>query len=192
MSEENQEKQTKKYKVGDKIVRFGRVYEIFKVTEEPVLEGEGTEEIIHFRPVYETVANKSLICSIPAENVEKTNMRQPLSKEEVEELIDFLRETIEMKKRFNTRQAKELLKSNDPDKIAMILKKLAIVKHDPDTNFTYTKKRIFRKAIKRLQEEIALVKDMDLDETEKMLTEILDKQGIASMDKYGPDEEDED
>lgn len=191
MPEENEEKQTKKYKVGDKIVRFGRVYEIFKITEEPVLEGEGTEEIIHFKPVYETIANKSLICSIPSVNVEKTNMREPLSKDEVEELIDFIGETIELRKRFNTRQAKELLKSNDPDKIALILKKLAIVKHDVDTNFTYTKKRIFRKALQRLQEEIALVKDMGLEETRKMLTDILDKQGKASVDKYGT-EEDED
>lgn len=185
MSDQDQATQPK-YEVGDKIVRFGRVYEIFKKTDETVFSGgeerEGKEEVIHFRPVYENVANRSLTCSIPISNIEETNMRPPLSDEEVEELLDFLKKPIEMKSRFNTRMAKETLKSNDPDKIAMILKKLAIVKHDPDTNFTYTKKRLFRKALHRLREEIALDKDMGLEETQEMLEKILDKQGKKGVE----------
>jgi RNA polymerase-interacting CarD/CdnL/TRCF family regulator len=112
-----------------------------------------------------------------------------MSKEEMEELLDFLRSKIEMKKRFNTRQAKEILKSNDAEKIAMILKKLAIVRRDPDTNFTYTKKRVFRQGLKRLQEEVALVLGEELEDTRKMLLDILKEQAVIS---FPLDEEEED
>ncbi len=175
------------YKVGDKIVRFGRVYEIFKVTEEENPETGESEKLIHFKPVYETQANQSLICAIPVSNIEKTNIRRPMSEDGVEELLDLLRSKIEMKKRFNTRLAKEILKSNDPEKIAMMLKKLAIVRRDPDTNFTYTKKRVFRQGLKRIQEEIALVKGMEIEETNELIKDILKKQAVKSF----PIEEDE-
>lgn len=180
MSEEHNLSEIK-FKKGDKIVRFGRVYEIFKITEDenPVTEEE--ETIIHFKPLYETQANQSLICAIPVDNLDKTSIRQPMSKEEMEELLDFLKSKIEMKKRFNTRQAKEILKSNDAEKISLILKKLAIVRRDPDTNFTYTKKRVFRQGLKRLQEEVALVMGMDLSETRTMLLDILKEQAVISF-----------
>lgn len=168
------------YKVGDKLVRFGRVYEIFDITKEENDKGE-PEKIIHFKPVYTTQANRSLICAIPISNIDKTNIRAPMSEEQVDELLDLFKSKIDMKKRFNTRQAKELLKSNDPDKIAMILKKLAIVKRDPDTNFTYTKKRVFRQALKRVQEEVALVKGIELEEAHKMLKDILERQAVKSF-----------
>lgn len=170
-----------KFKKNDKIVRFGRVYEIFDITAEVNPLTEEKEEVIHFRPVYETQANKTLICAIPISNLEKTNIRRPLSEDEIDELLGFLGEKYDMKKRFNTRAAKDTLKSNDPQKIALILKKLAIVRRDPDTNFTYTKKRIFRKALKRLQEEVALVKGIDLDEARDMLQKTLFKQAKISF-----------
>lgn len=179
----------KKFKVGDKLVRFGRVFEIFEVVEEENPETEEKEEVIRFKPVYKTQANRSLTCAIPTSNIDKTNIRIPMNEEEVDELLDLLKSKIEMKKRFNTRQAKEILKSNDPDKIATILKKLAIVRRDPDTNFTYTKKRVFRQALKRLQEEIALVKDMSIEETNQMIKDILKKQAVKS---FPIEEEEED
>jgi RNA polymerase-interacting CarD/CdnL/TRCF family regulator len=100
----------------------------------------------------------------------------------------MLKGKIEMKKRFNTRLAKEILKSNDPQKIAMMLKKLAIVRRDPDTNFTYTKKRVFRQGLRRIQEEIALVKGMEIEKANQLIKDILQKQAVKSF----PIEEDED
>ncbi|MBD3250277.1 MAG: hypothetical protein GF381_01765 [Candidatus Pacebacteria bacterium] len=186
MADQDQEKKLDQYKVGDKVVRFGRVYEIYKKTEETVYsdgkELDDKQEVIYFKPVYENIANRSLICSIPVSNIEETNMRRPMSESEVDELLAFIKKPYVMKSRFNTRMAKETLKSNDPDKIALILKKLAIVKHDPDTNFTYTKKRIFRRAMQRLQEEVALVKEMELEEAQEMLEKMLDKQGKKGVE----------
>ena len=180
----SEEKNTKKkdFKKGDKLVRFGRVYEIYKVSNEEDPETGEKERYIHFQPVYETQANRSLVCAIPISNIDKTNIRQPMSEEEEDELLEMRMEMVEdQTKRFNTRQAKEVLKSNDPRKIALILKRLAVVRRDPDTNFTYTKKRIFRKGMKRLQEEIALVKKMELEETSQMLRDLLKKQAVKSL-----------
>ena len=86
-----------------------------------------------------------------------------------------------MKGRFNTRLAKEVLKTNEPEKIAMMLKKLAIVKRDPDVNFTYTKKTVFRQGLKRLQEEVALVKGISLEEARKKLIKMLQSQAAQSL-----------
>ncbi len=170
------------FKVGDKIIRFGKVHEIFKIEEEENPQSGEVDEILYFKPVYETQANKSLVCSIAASNLELTEIRRPLSEEGLDELIEFLRSKIDMEGRFNTRSAKEVIKSNDPKKIAMILKKLAIVRRDPDTNFTYTKKRLFKRGVKKIREEIALVRDISIKEAHDLVLEILIEQAVKSFD----------
>lgn len=172
---------TNSLKVGDKIIRFGKVYEIFKFVEEENPESGDLEKVIYFKPVYESQESQTLICSIALSNLDLTDIRSPLSEEEVDKLLDFLRSKIEMKNRFNTRSAKELIKSNEPNKIAMILKKLAIVRRDPDTNFTYTKKRLFKSALKKLQEEVALVKGISTKEAQEMIIDILKQQAVKSF-----------
>jgi len=169
------------FKKGDKIVRFGRVFEIFKIQAEKNSETGESERLMYFRPVYETLADKTLICSIPINNVDQTNIRRPMSDEQVDDLLTMLVSKIEVEDRFNTRLAKEVLKSNDPGKIALILKKLAIVERDPDTNFTYTKKRVFSQGLKRLQEEIALVKKISLEEACQKLIKLLKRQAVKSF-----------
>ncbi len=167
--------------VGDKIVRFGRVYEIFKmVTEEDPFSGK-TEEMMYFKPVFEGDDSRSLICAIPVNNICLTNIRLPMSQAECDQLLALLDSKYEMKGRFNTRLAKDVLKTNEPDKIAMMLKKLAIVKRDPDVNFTYTKKTVFRQGLKRLQEEVALVKGISLEEARKKLIGLLQSQAAQSL-----------
>ncbi len=190
MSDKNsEEKMDKDFKVGDKIVRFGQVHEIFKIGEEKDFETEEMQEVIYFRPMYESSSCRDLICAIPVKNIDKTNMRRPMTDEKLKELMDLMDEKVEdPTKRFNTRQAKEVLKSNNPKKIALIMKRLAVVRRDPDTNFTYTKKRLYRKGMKRLQEEIALIKNMEISEARKMLEKLLKKQARHSL----PLEEEED
>jgi RNA polymerase-interacting CarD/CdnL/TRCF family regulator len=170
-----------KFKIGDKIVRFGRVYGIFKISVEENPDTGEDEELIYFKPVYESQANRTLICAIPISNIELTNIRLPMSEEECDSLLDLLDSKYEMKGRFNTRLAKEVLKTNEPEKIAMMLKKLAIVKRDPDVNFTYTKKTVFRQGLKRLQEEVALVKGISLEEARKKLIKMLQSQAAQSL-----------
>jgi len=180
----------KKFKVGDKIVRFGKVFEIFKTSKEENIDTGEVEEMIHFKPAYETNANQTLICCIAVSNLDLTNIRRPLTEAEVDKLLDYLKSKIEMKSRFNTRSAKETIKSNEPEKIALILKKLAIVRRDPDTNFTYTKKRLFRRALKRLQEEVALVKGLSLEEAQELILNILQQQTVKSFSLEEDDEDD--
>ncbi len=177
-----------KLKVGDKIVRFGRVYEVFEISEDENLETGEPEEIMHFKPVYESRANRTLTCAIPVNNLELTDIRLPMSEEKCDQLLKLLDSEYEMKGRFNTRLAKEVLKSNEPEKIAIMMKKLAIVKRDPDTNFTYTKKTVFRKGVMLLQEEIALVKGISLEEARKKVIGILKKQAAQNL----PLDEDDD
>lgn len=170
------------FKLGDKIVRFGRVFEVFEIKKEELPDSEEKQDVIYFRPMYKSNSTRSLICAIPVQNLDKTNMRRPMSKDRFKELLSLLKEKVDDPfKRFNTRQAKEVLKTNEPKKIALILKRLAVVRRDPDTNFTYTKKRLYRMGMKRLQEEIALVKEMELSKANEMLERILKKQAEDSI-----------
>lgn len=155
------------FQVGDKIIRFGRVYVIFKITQEEI-DGE-RQTVIHFKPFYETEATRSLVCSIPVANLDRTNIRLPMSMEKIEELLQVLQHRPPSNHKFNTRLAKEVLKGSDPFQIALLLKQLALVKEDPDINFTFTKRTIFSHGLKRLQEEIALVKGWELTDTKERL-----------------------
>jgi len=175
-------------KVGDKIVRFGRVFEIFKIAQEENPDTGEKEMMMYFKPVYESQANRTLICAIPLSNLDLTNIRLPMCEDECDKLLSLLDSVYEMKGRFNTRLAKDVLKSNEPEKIALMLKKLAIVKRDPDVNFTYTKKTVFRQGLKRLQEEVALVKGISLEEARKTLIKLLKSQAVQNL----PLDEDDD
>ena len=63
--------ETKKYKVGDKIVNFGQVYRVFKIQK----------EIMYYRPYFKRGENQDgIICSVPMKNIKLTQIRRPASK----------------------------------------------------------------------------------------------------------------
>lgn len=151
-----------KYKVGDKIVEFGQVYRIFKIENQKNSEGK-LEKIVYFNPQYKTNQNNTLVCSIPALNIEKTGIRKPMSKDRLEKLMRSLRSKKSIEKFSDINKAKILLKSNDPADTVRLLKTLWREKNKVNENFSKSKKDIFKLAMENLVQEVALVEGVSLE-----------------------------
>ncbi len=160
------------YKVGDKIVDFGRVYNIFKI------EGNSKSgtKIIYFRPYYTSKKDCGLTCSIPVKNLEKTNIRKPISKKRMKKILSILATRISYTQDpIEITDAKEVLGINRTGKTAKVLKKLWYEKQDESINFTRSKENTFKHLIERLSEEIAYAGDFSLEIAEVKIRKALKK-----------------
>ncbi len=154
--------------VKDKIVRFGKVYEIFKIKNKKIEDKE--EKIIYFKPIYKHDQKCEIVCSIPLKNLKKTKIRKPLMKDELLKLLKYVSKRPKKKKtKVDLNRSKKHLISNDPKKITKVLKKLWLDKQNEDTNFTPSKRAAFNVAINRLKEEVAYVFDISIKEATEIL-----------------------
>lgn len=157
-----------KYKKGDKIIDYGRVYRIFKVD---VPEKPSEDRILHFRPYFHKRKTGEMVCSIPSKNIDKTNIRKPISEHDLKKVFAILKS--KPKEEINTNNAKEILGENKPDKTAQVIKGLWLEKHDEDKHFTRTKKQAFKHLIARLSEEVAFVKNISPEKAEESIRRAL-------------------
>lgn len=164
---------TKKYKTGDRIVEAGRVFRIFKVRNRE--NGDGEEQrVIFFKPQYKK--NQSpLVCSIPAENADDARIRKPLTKKEFKKIFKILGKKAKKSVKVNTSSLKDKLNKNKPKLTAKVLRKLWIDKHNDNTSFSPTKKRVYRKALRNLSEELAWVNDSSVRKARKKIKKELEK-----------------
>lgn len=167
-------KDKKSFKVGDKIVDFGQVYRIFKIKKQKNAKGK-EEEVIFFRPYFKTKQNRTLICSIPVNNIDKTKIRRPISKKELRKLLKELSQKSDIETPINVSRAREILNLNDPYKTVQILKSLWIEKNDESTNFTKTRESVFGLSMKRLVEEVALVNNVSIEKAKRQIKQTLEK-----------------
>ena len=151
----------KTYKVGDKVICGGYLYRIFKVDPE--------EAVIFFRPYFKENKNSSTVRKIPVQNLSKTNMREPMTKEQAEEILTLLRDTKITNSFEDLNEAKEILVQNNLIGTVRVIKWLWIDKQDEEKSFTLSKKRVWDMASERLIEEIAYVHDVTLTEAEEMI-----------------------
>lgn len=156
-------KKKTKFKVGEKIVEFGQVFKIFKIEKAKNSNGE-LEKVIYFRPCYTKNKSAGLICSIPVNNVNKTNMRKPISLNQLRKLNNELKKRRKLQSFSNINEAKELLKSNDPSDTIKLLKTLWEEKRNKSENFSKSKKDVFSSALERLVQEFASVLGVSLKE----------------------------
>jgi len=163
----------KKLKVGDKIVRLGRVYKIFK--SEKRKKGKSWEKIIFFKPFFKRQGRRTLVCSIPAKNIEKTGIRRLFTKKKLQKILTELGKKSTVKTSLGVAQAKKILKENNPYKTARVLKYFWLDKHDESTNFTKSRKDVFKMAMRRLVEEVAFVKSISLTKAKKKIRKTLEK-----------------
>lgn len=157
-----------KFKQGDKIVDYGRVYRIFRVD---VPEKSSEDRILHFRPYFHKGRNGKMTCSIPSKNIDKTKIRKPIDINELKKVFKILKSKPEYE--VDTNNAKEVLGENKPRKTAQIIKGLWMEKNDEDRHFTRTKKQAFKLLIARLSEEIAFVKDTTPQKAEESIRRAL-------------------
>lgn len=165
----------KKFKVGDKIVRFGKVYRIFKISKQKTFEGK-EEKTIFFRPYFKTKKEeRDLIFSFPIEKIDKVNIRRPFSKRRLEELLSGLSKKSDIKEYINVAKTREVLTQNDLNKTVEILKTIWREKKNESKILTKSKKDIFDLSMRYLAEEAAFVLGVSLGTARKKVKKALEK-----------------
>lgn len=160
-------KNIKNFAVGDKIINFNKVYIIFKIIKEKIKDKK--EQIISFKPFFKNEKKNSLTFSIPVNNIDKTNIRKPLSKKELKQLLNELSKTPDIETPIEIDKINDDLNSNDPNIHVQILKCLWREKNDETTNFTKTRSDVLGLTIKLLLEEVALVSGVSLEKAEEKI-----------------------
>lgn len=161
--------------IGDPLVRFSTIYEVFKIKEQK--KKNETQRVIYFKPVYTTRKNETLICSIPENSLDKTNIRQPMKNKEIDALLKELSNPEVDQISFKRQSVHKRLNENEAQELVLILKNLWIDKQDEDRNFTISKKTMFANAKKRLAQEIAYVKSLSIEKAERLIEQQLNAAG---------------
>ena len=161
-------KKKKKLRVGDKIIDLGQVFRIYKIEKKKDNDGK-SEEVIFFKPYYQTEKSHGMICSIPVKNVNQTNIRRPIKKKEFKILIERLKKRKDINSFYDLNKAKLLLKSNKPLDIVNLLRSLNIEKREKKENFSKSKQDVLRKTINLLVQEFALVSKITLEKAREKI-----------------------
>lgn len=152
------------FKVGDKIIRSGQVFRIFKIEK-----NKSGEEVIYFKPVFSDHNNGDLICSIPVKNFDMTTLRRPLEAKEIMTIKRKLAKFDNLEYPTDVNTVKDMLKLNNPKKTAKAIKSLWIEKLNEDKPLSRSKKEAIDLAMCKFVEEMAFVLD---DSLEKMAASI--------------------
>lgn len=167
-------KNNKTFKIGDKIVDFGQLYRIFKIKKQSGAK-DRKGEIIFFRPYLKTRKNRTLIRSIPVNNIDRTNIRRPIAKKELRRLLRELSKKSDKKPPININKTMGELSLNDPYINVEIVKSLWKEKNDESMNFSKSREDIFSLALNRLVEETTFVNGISLIQARKKIETALEK-----------------
>ena len=157
------------YRVGDKIVEFGQVFNIFQIKNQRKADGK-FEKVVFFRPYFKINNASNIICSIPLSNIEKTEIRKPISAKELKILFKRLKKVNNNNISLSIIRAKELLKSDSPLKMIKLLRILYKEKKTQPDSFSKSKKDVFDSAMDKLIQEFALVSRITPDKAREKIT----------------------
>lgn len=158
-------------KVGDKIIKRNKVYNIFKIEKNKI--ADHIETIIHFKPYFITEINKTLILSIPLNCIDRTDIRLPFSKTELVKILAALSKNLEEEATIDVSSAKETLSLNNPYRTVEVLRRLWLEKSDKSVSFTPGKEEVFKLAINQLIEEVAYVGNCSLKKAKNRMQKAL-------------------
>ncbi|KKQ42083.1 MAG: hypothetical protein US60_C0024G0012 [Microgenomates group bacterium GW2011_GWC1_37_8] len=153
----------KKYKIGDNIIELGKVFRIFKIKKEKNSQGS-YEPVIYFRPYYDDKTSEGVVCSIPVKNINVAEIRKPINKRMLNELILSLKERIIIVNFSPITELKEQLNSNNPIDTVELIKLLHKEKKVKLGNFSSSKKYILNLSMDKIVQEFALVGRVSLEQ----------------------------
>lgn len=172
-------KQSKKsLRIGDKVVRLGQVYKIFKIEKKKTAGKE--EKIIHFKPFFKDRSNKTLTVSIPIKNLTKANIRRSISKKGLRKLFQGFSEKTKKEKLIELNEANNALSLNDLHKVVQVMKSFWIGKNKQAMKFNKSQNDIFQLSKDRLEKETASVEGLSLLEARKKIRMALKRITIIS------------
>jgi RNA polymerase-interacting CarD/CdnL/TRCF family regulator len=170
-------------KIGDKIIDFGRVYRVFKISKSK--SSQGKTRLIYFRPFYRKNNNQDLVCTIPEDNLSETNIRRPLSKKAIREGLAKFSLFSVPSGLINFDQTKRITSMNDFFAMVDLAKDLYYSRKGENKEFTVSQKRVFNSLIGRVSEEAAFVLAQKPDQVKKKI-DLLLRRGLKNKpDKKG-------
>lgn len=158
-------------KVGDKIVNFGKVHEIFEISLEK--QGNESRKIVYFRPFFTNPQNKGLTCSIPLQNVTKAEIRRPITKQVTRELHIEIKQEIKTTTFPDANEITTMFNTNDPQTMVKILRLLNKEKKIKETGLSTSKKNIYDKIIDSLAQEFAFATNKPVETAKKKIESAL-------------------
>lgn len=161
-----------KFKVGNKIIERGKVYKVFKITKAKF--DDKLERVIHYRYYFENSADRSIVCSIPECSIEHPDIRKPVSRKEIDAMLEFLSKRTRNQDDLDIAEAKSELYLNDILKTAEIIKRCFKEKRSKGQEFSKTKKDLLKAATESIVEEVALVHSVSLNSAKEKITIALD------------------
>lgn len=160
------------FKIGDKIVRFSRVWKIFKIEKKKDSNGE-MKKTLHYKPFFAKNLKSKISFSIPVENIGDAFIRTPISKKELKNFLKSLSEKPDLSKPLNLMKTKEELELNDFSKKINILRILHWDQKEKAESFTKSKENILKLAINKLSEEVAFIHKFSLANAKQKIKKAL-------------------
>ena len=162
----------KKLRIGSKLIEAGKVYRVYKISFDK--NNGKRERTIHYKPHYQNSINGSLVCSIPECNLEHTDIRKPITKTEIGQVLKYLSKRSNKKQEVDVVIAKTILNLNDVYETAKVAKGFWKEKHRKDVNFTKYKTDVLEMAISKMVEEVALIFEVSVDNAKQKITVALE------------------
>lgn len=148
-----------KVKVGSKFVERGDVYQVYKVDEKKV----------YYRPFFAKTKNNSYTCSIPRENLGMINIRKPIIRNQLNEILRSFSKKSSNKADLDVIEAKSVLDMNQIEKSSSVVRKFWRAKERDGDGFTRAKNEVLKLAISRIVEEVALVSKSTPEKAEERI-----------------------
>jgi len=157
------------YEIGDKVVYPMHGAGIIEAIEEQEILGESRRYYVMKMPLGD------MKVMVPMKNVENLGVRQIVSAEEVESVLDVLRgERSKMPQNWNRRYRANLekIKTGDIYEVAEVVRNLAI--RDREKGLSTGERKMLDSAKQILVSELVLAQDSSRDEVEAMLQGLLE------------------
>jgi len=162
------------FKKGDVFIGQGTVYKVAKIEKRENMAGESVDYLI-YEPFFKTSRTKTLKCSMPVGNIDMTNKRDLVSKEELKKLLATVEEVSEKYESPLPSDITEVINGSPLERRLDVLKAMWLEKKDPDTKLSISKIGSFKKIFQQSSQEIAAVMGKPLEYAEELLEKKLFK-----------------
>lgn len=162
------------YKKGDVLIGQGTVFVVVSIEKRKNMEGKEVDYLV-YEPYFKTKRTKTLRCSMPVENIEKTAKRSLVSKKELKDLLAQIEEVEKDHESPSPNDVDEVINGAELSKRLEVLKGMWLDKHNPDTKLSISKIGSFKKIFLQASQEVAAVMGKTLEQAEDLLTKRLTK-----------------
>lgn len=150
-------------KVGDRVVRYGRVLKVFQIKSKTV----------YFKPNFASPSNNSLVYQMSSQNVKGSNIRKIVSKKELKDLFDSILSLPEELGAINSMEVRSSLSGNDLTETFKAIKNLWLERIGKTASLASGKLSIYQQALEQATEEVAAVRNLALDKARQVIMSAL-------------------